>query len=59
MGRSDAAYFITGREKVPEKLERGFIMKKLSFFLALSLLLCVVFGVSYAESDSLIVYTSI
>lgn len=58
MGRSDAAYFITGREKVPEKLERGFIMKKLSFFLALSLLLCVVFGVSYAESDSLIVYTS-
>ena len=33
-------------------------MKKLSFFLALSLLLCAVFGVSYAESDSLIVYTS-
>ena len=33
-------------------------MKKLSFLSAVLLLVCVVFSVSYAESDSLIVYTS-
>ena len=33
-------------------------MKNLSFLSAVLLLVCVVFSVSFAESDSLIVYTS-